>query len=520
MNFLRRIFGRGVADKDVSDEPPAPPPSPPLTVFGQSAVDGEQAQQLWLTLQHEVYRQRAEGFRTDWAFPRYASQHNLGAPLSRGSRVSYAGKEYVFQPFARGLLFNEVPHWSDVQDLAQQINGTIPLGGLARELLNASFAATGSTLIETQAFYQVAVRDNLGPALGPSYHITIGGQEYSVQAFASDTLYNLVPHWSDVKRLSETPPGELADALWSETYEHAAARYNPNSPAQQFAATEKLGAPITGMYRLDFEGNPLNVQVFALDAIFSNGGGGFQRQSKLARPESFRTPAPSVSPAPSVQRSVVAPDTESPADATSGKRLTFQRLPIDGQPRISQFYGYTRFAADAGAHFYAACQGRHPGIDFAVPVGTPLRAVAHGLVVYAGPSDSAPFGGSPPQIAIVRYGDVYAIYGHCSEIRSQKGQLLQPGDLIALSGDFGGPHLHFELRPVPSEVLDDTDPNQHGVNPGRTFNPLRYFADDLQAYFERWYGQLGGQSHFCQDDLRTQGEIRFGGPVDTRPCTR
>lgn len=513
--------GTGIAaDKDVADEPPPPPPPPPLVIFGQSAAEVEQAQQLWLTLQHETYQQRADGFLADWAFPLYASRTNLGAPLAPGSRLRVGDKEYAFQPFARGILYSEVPNWSDVRDLTGEIGGSIPADGRARQLLDAAFRESGSPLVASQAFSQVAVRENLGPALGPGYRIAVGNQEYSMQVFAGDTLYNLVPDWGDVKRLSETAPGELYLALWRETYRHCNAIYNPDSPAHKFAAKEKLGAPLSGVYQIDFEGNMISVQVFALDTIFTDADGAFKRQSELARPAMFtvvekrhRTFLPLViSP-------TTAPDTESRNDATSSKRLTFRRLPIDGQPRISQFYGYTKFARGAGAGFYRACQGRHPGIDFAVPVGTPLRAVAHGLVVYAGPTSSAPFGGSPPEIVIVRYGDVYAIYGHCAETRVRRGQFVKPGDLVALSGSLGGPHLHFELRPVPQRVLRDTNPNQNGVNPGNTFNPLSYFAADLQPYFERWYRQLGGRSHFCCDDLRTQGEIWFGGPIDTRPCT-
>jgi murein DD-endopeptidase MepM/ murein hydrolase activator NlpD len=193
-------------------------------------------------------------------------------------------------------------------------------------------------------------------------------------------------------------------------------------------------------------------------------------------------------------------------------------LPVAGRPPISQFYGYTRWAAGRGRDYYWQCQGRHPGIDFTVPVGTPLLAVAHGVVVYAGHTDSAPFGGARPYIAIVRYGAVYAIYGHSSEVRVQRGQRVRPGEVVTLSGDYGGAHLHFELRPVPERVLHNTDPQQPPINPGCAMNPLDYFSPALTSYFEHWFHENKGNHHFCRGSLRDQDMIWFGGDVDTRPC--
>jgi hypothetical protein len=138
---------------------------------------------------------------------------------------------------------------------------------------------------------------------------------------------------------------------------------------------------------------------------------------------------------------------------------------------------------------------------------------------YAGPSEDAPFGGSPPSVVIVRYGNLYAIYQHLSAVTVETGEFVVSGQEMALSGNFGSPQLHFEVRPVPQSMLANTDPDQPGVNPGYAVNPLDYFDAETQAYLESQYDEPGGDSHFCRGSLYDQEQITFGGPVNTRPCT-
>ncbi len=88
---------------------------------------------------------------------------------------------------------------------------------------------------------------------------------------------------------------------------------------------------------------------------------------------------------------------------------------------------------------------RNDGIKIAVPVGTPIHAVADGVVIYT--TDSiAGLGG----LVMVRHGDGWtSVYGHASRIMVTRGQAVKRGQTIALSGDTGfadRPELHFELR--------------------------------------------------------------------------
>jgi murein DD-endopeptidase MepM/ murein hydrolase activator NlpD len=96
----------------------------------------------------------------------------------------------------------------------------------------------------------------------------------------------------------------------------------------------------------------------------------------------------------------------------------------------------------------------HEGIDFAAPEGTRIRAVAAGIVTWAGPHGG--FG----NMVQIDHGNGYATrYGHAYQVLVHVGQTVQRGDVIGLVGNTGrstGPHVHFEVLK-----------NGHEVNPAR-----------------------------------------------------
>ncbi|NJN68793.1 MAG: M23 family metallopeptidase, partial [Chloroflexaceae bacterium] len=526
--------GRGgpqpaTADSHLAEQDAPPPPRRTLflplvwEVSFHPDQDLRDVEAFWYLLQNETFHQRGEGFRKDWAFHRYAVRHRLGAPLAptagKAHYLEVDGKQYGYQPFASDTLLNEIPRWGKVQRLTTLLGGRMPSGGLALKLLEATYRAVGTELHPDWAFHGFAMAHQLGPALGDSHRITVDGQEYAMQVFAGDTLYCPVPDWFDVRQLSHTPASSeaLYTALWEETCRVSGTPYHPDSPFHLLAASKKLGTPLSGIYPVDLEGTTFMVQVFALDTLYAPADA--PESEPLLLSYLVAPAASEEAPEPEPEKDAPEPDPGEPGDALSRKRPVFTMLPVAGNPRISQFYGYTRFAAGRGRAYYGACQGHHPGIDFAVPVGTPLLAIGHGVVVCAGVANrDCPFGGCPPMIAILRYGNVYAIYGHASQVVVRKGQPVRPGDVVGLSGDYGGPHLHFEIRPVPPHLLPSTDPHQPPVNPGHAVNPVDYFAPDIQAYFEQALDRLGRERHFCAGSLRDQEPIIFGGPVDTRPC--
>jgi murein DD-endopeptidase MepM/ murein hydrolase activator NlpD len=113
------------------------------------------------------------------------------------------------------------------------------------------------------------------------------------------------------------------------------------------------------------------------------------------------------------------------------------QVPVENSP-LSAGYG------DARSYNEGPIEIFHTGIDFAGPIGTPIRSVAQGTVVF---SDTLPLHGST---IIVDHGlGVMTAYYHLSKSHVQVGEQVAPGQIIAEGGSTGlssGPHLHWDLR--------------------------------------------------------------------------
>ena len=88
--------------------------------------------------------------------------------------------------------------------------------------------------------------------------------------------------------------------------------------------------------------------------------------------------------------------------------------------------------------------GFHDGVDFALPMRTPLYAVTDGKILLARRDQ---FGGL--YIDLVMADDNHrARYVHLDTFVAREGQQVKAGDLIGFSGNSGkstGPHLHFGI---------------------------------------------------------------------------
>lgn len=107
----------------------------------------------------------------------------------------------------------------------------------------------------------------------------------------------------------------------------------------------------------------------------------------------------------------------------------------------------------------------HNGIDFCLPVGTPLTAVDDGTVVAAVYNDPTGFG---HYVKLQhRWGE--SLYAHLESLSVQTGQQVARGDVLGISGNSGmssGPHLHFAIRINPFDYRDGW---------GGFSDPLPYF---------------------------------------------
>ncbi len=105
----------------------------------------------------------------------------------------------------------------------------------------------------------------------------------------------------------------------------------------------------------------------------------------------------------------------------------------------------------------------HEGLDLKASTGTPVLAAQDGTVIYAGRKIRG-YG----NMVVIRHSPALStVYAHNSRLLVKAGQLVRPGQRIALSGNTGrssGPHLHFEVR--------------HGTSP---VNPLQFLPEPSVA---------------------------------------
>ncbi|MDQ0844263.1 MULTISPECIES: M23 family metallopeptidase [unclassified Streptomyces] len=152
--------------------------------------------------------------------------------------------------------------------------------------------------------------------------------------------------------------------------------------------------------------------------------------------------------------SAVAAQADAQANAAKAKaaKKTAKKKPAKKAPawvKPVNKYTLTASFAQGGAMWSA----KHSGQDFAVPIGTPVKAAGAGTVVKAGPNgggDGPAYGNA---IVIKHNNGKYSQYAHLSKINVNVGAKVKTGQNIAKSGNTGnssGPHLHFEIRTTPN----------------------------------------------------------------------
>jgi murein DD-endopeptidase MepM/ murein hydrolase activator NlpD len=85
----------------------------------------------------------------------------------------------------------------------------------------------------------------------------------------------------------------------------------------------------------------------------------------------------------------------------------------------------------------------HRGVDIASPMGSPIFAMADGVVTWAGPR-----AGYGNMVEINHGQGLSTRYGHASAVTVKVGDVVSRGDEIAKVGSTGrstGPHVHFEV---------------------------------------------------------------------------
>ncbi len=134
---------------------------------------------------------------------------------------------------------------------------------------------------------------------------------------------------------------------------------------------------------------------------------------------------------------------------------SIQPVPNPNLQLLINGYGYRLDPIYHTPHF-------HKGIDFSVPIGTPVIATANGIVQKAGRGTK-----EQGNLIEITNDDYTTRYLHLDEVKVRRGQHIKQGELIGYAGTSGKslvPHLHYE-------ILYNDEP----------INPIFFFFMDLSA---------------------------------------
>jgi murein DD-endopeptidase MepM/ murein hydrolase activator NlpD len=116
----------------------------------------------------------------------------------------------------------------------------------------------------------------------------------------------------------------------------------------------------------------------------------------------------------------------------------------------------------------------HRAIDYAAPLGTPIRAVGDGIITYVG------WNGNYGNFISIRHNGTYSTnYAHLSRFAVSRGQKVSQGQIIGYVGSTGlstGPHLHYEMVKNGIKV----NPLTEVLPPGESIKP-----ENLERFYQK-----------------------------------
>jgi len=119
-------------------------------------------------------------------------------------------------------------------------------------------------------------------------------------------------------------------------------------------------------------------------------------------------------------------------------RKAFLRTPV----------AFTRISSRFGMRYHPMLHKmkNHHGVDYAAPIGTPIKAAGDGKLIFVGRQHG--YG----NVIIIQHGGKYStLYAHMSHFKRgmHRGKRVHQGQVIGYVGSTGrstGPHLHYEFR--------------------------------------------------------------------------
>lgn len=137
-----------------------------------------------------------------------------------------------------------------------------------------------------------------------------------------------------------------------------------------------------------------------------------------------------------------------PADSDDNRKTArIKETPVSRTPKMAFIWPLKgRITSGFGTRSdpFSGKKRFHNGLDISAEIGTPVKAVADGEVIFSGWKDD--YG----NLIVLRHKNGYvSVYGHNSELKVEEGAEVKQGDLISLSGMTGlatGGHLHLEIQ--------------------------------------------------------------------------
>ncbi|MFA6177544.1 MAG: peptidoglycan DD-metalloendopeptidase family protein [Candidatus Paceibacterota bacterium] len=140
--------------------------------------------------------------------------------------------------------------------------------------------------------------------------------------------------------------------------------------------------------------------------------------------------------------------------------------------------------------------GSHGGVDFRASVGTPVKAMAAGVVAGIGDTDVQCPGASFGKFVFIKYDNgLSSAFGHLSLIKANVGERVARGTVVAYSGNTGystGPHLHVsvyapnaaEVKNLPSKSCPGKSLTQPIAPTNAYLDPMYYLPSTNSSMFK------------------------------------
>ena len=158
----------------------------------------------------------------------------------------------------------------------------------------------------------------------------------------------------------------------------------------------------------------------------------------------------------------------------------FRRFPFNIRAKVTSPFNPSR------RHPVTGVIRPHNGVDFGMPVGTPVIAPSDGVVT------KASFTRSTGYYIVLRHRGAYStVYMHLSKLGVKVGQSVKMGSVIARSGNTGlstGPHLHYELR-INGRPVNALRVKLSGMQDPGASSDRKRFAANIKNYKRDLYNQ-------------------------------